>query len=132
MATAVESTPAFVQKTYDAMAKRLAVVRRRLGRPLTLTETRAYDDAPQGDKGRRKVVVTRTRDGGKSFQVLSRGLPQEWAYDLVYRHSLDIDRSGDRLMFGSTTGNLWSSEDQGDSWQTLSHHLPPVYCVRFG
>src|SRR5438105_11349087 len=50
MATAVESTPAFVQKTYDAMAKRLAGVRRRLGRPLTLTEKLLYShlDDPAG------------------------------------------------------------------------------------
>jgi photosystem II stability/assembly factor-like uncharacterized protein len=78
-----------------------------------------------------KVVVTRTRDGGQSFDVLREGLPQENAYDLTYRHSLDIDDSGDRLAFGSTTGSLWVSEDQGDRWESLSHFLPPVYCVRF-
>jgi hypothetical protein len=78
-----------------------------------------------------KLVVTRTRDGGKSFETLTRGLPQEHAYDLVYRHGLDIDASGDRLAFGSTTGSLWVSEDQGDSWQALSHHLPPIYGVHF-
>jgi len=79
-----------------------------------------------------KVVVTRTRDAGKSFETLSKGLPQEHAYDLVFRHALDIDTSGNRLAFGSTTGSLWVSEDQGDSWQTVSTNLPPVYCVRFG
>ncbi len=76
-------------------------------------------------------VVTRTRDGGRSFETLHRGLPQQHAYDLVFRHALDIDSSGDRLAFGSTTGSLWVSEDGGDSWQTVSNHLPPVYCVRF-
>ena len=78
-----------------------------------------------------KLVVTRTRDGGKSFEVLSRGLPQEYAFDLVYRHALSLDRTGNRLAFGSTTGGLWVSEDQGDSWEMVSHTLPPVYCVRF-
>ena len=78
-----------------------------------------------------QLVVTRTRDGGKSFDVLREGLPQEHAYDLVYRHALDIDSSGDRLAFGSTTGGLWVSEDQGDSWQLVSAHLPPVHSVRF-
>ncbi len=78
-----------------------------------------------------KVVVTRTKDGGKSFQRLDRGLPQENAYDVVFRHAFDVDESGDRLAFGSTTGSLWVSEDQGDNWTTLSNHLPPVYCVRF-
>ncbi len=70
--------------------------------------------------------------GGKSFETLRNGLPQEHAYDLVYRHALDIDAAGERLAFGSTTGNLWISGDQGDSWQGVSQHLPPIYGVRFG
>jgi hypothetical protein len=78
-----------------------------------------------------KVVVARTRDGGKSFQVMREGLPQVHAYDLVFRHALDVDDTGERLAMGSTTGSVWVSEDQGDSWQTVSHHLPPVYSVRF-
>jgi hypothetical protein len=78
-----------------------------------------------------KVVVARTRNGGKSFDVLRSGLPQEHAYDLVYRHGLDVDGTGDRLAFGSTTGTLWISEDQGDNWACVSHHLPPINSVRF-
>jgi len=78
-----------------------------------------------------RVVVNRTSDGGKTFETLKRGLPQEWAYDLVYRHGLDIDESGNRLAFGSTTGSVWISEDGGDSWQNVSSNLPPVYAVRF-
>ena len=79
-----------------------------------------------------KIVVSRTRDGGKRFEVLSKGLPQEHAYDLVYRHALDVDSTGTRLAMGSTTGSLWATEDAGDSWRTVNAHLPPVYCVRFG
>jgi hypothetical protein len=78
-----------------------------------------------------KLVVTRTRDGGRTFDVLSRGLPQSWAYDLVYRHALAIAPTGDQLMFGSTTGNLYATDDQGDSWVTVANHLPPIACVRF-
>jgi hypothetical protein len=78
-----------------------------------------------------RVVVNRTRDGGKTFQTLREGLPQVHAYDLVYRHGLDIDGSGDRLAFGSTTGSVWVSENGGDSWQTVSSNLPPIYAVRF-
>lgn len=78
-----------------------------------------------------KLVVTRTRDGGRSFDVLTEGLPQRHAYDLVYRHALAIDESGERLAFGSTTGGLWVSEDQGDSWTCVTHTLPPIYAVHF-
>jgi hypothetical protein len=78
-----------------------------------------------------KVVVTRTRDGGKTYDVLTNGLPQEHAYDLVYRHALDVDDAGSRLLFGSTTGSLWLSEDGGDHWTTVSANLPPINVVRF-
>ena len=78
-----------------------------------------------------RLVVARTRDGGHSFEVLSRGLPQRHAYDLVYRHGLAVDATGQRLVMGSTTGGLWISEDQGDSWLALPARLPPVYCVSF-
>jgi hypothetical protein len=78
-----------------------------------------------------KVVVARTRDGGKSFDVLTRGLPQHHAYDLVYRHALAVDESGERLAFGSTTGGFWISEDGGDSWTAPEARLPPVSVVRF-
>jgi hypothetical protein len=79
-----------------------------------------------------RLVVTRTRDGGKSFDTLTNGLPPVHAYDVAYRHALAIDSSGDRLAFGSTTGGLWVTEDQGDSWQAISNTLPPIYAVRFG
>ena len=78
-----------------------------------------------------KLAVTRTRDGGKHFDVLSEGLPQSHAYDVVYRHALALDQSGERLAFGSTTGGLWVSENQGDSWACVSHTLPPIYAVTF-
>jgi hypothetical protein len=78
-----------------------------------------------------KLVVTRTRDGGKTFDVLRDGLPQQHAYDLVYRHALAIDDIGDRLAFGSTTGGVWASDDQGDTWRALPARLPPVHAVCF-
>jgi hypothetical protein len=78
-----------------------------------------------------RVVVARTRDAGQSWEVLTRGLPQSHAYDIVYRHALDVDASGEHLAFGSTTGSLWTSDDGGDRWTCVSSHLPPIYTVRF-
>ena len=75
------------------------------------------------------LFVARTEDGGRSWTQLRRGLPQEHAYDVVLRHSLD--QRGGCLAFGSTTGNLYVSEDRGESWQAVTHNLPPVYSVRF-
>ena len=78
-----------------------------------------------------KLVVTRTRDGGRTFEVLRNGLPQEHAYDLVFRHALDVDAAGERLVMGSTTGGLWISENGGDEWSVVNTHLPPIYQVLF-
>ncbi|MCA9040194.1 MAG: exo-alpha-sialidase [Planctomycetaceae bacterium] len=91
--------------------------------PATKDETRI----PRGGA----VVVTHTRDGGKTFEKLTNGLPQEHAFDIVYRHALAINASGETLAMGSTTGNLWISENQGKNWQNISHYLPPVYCLKF-
>ncbi len=63
------------------------------------------------------VVVTRTTDGGGTWEVLSKGLPQQDAYDIVYRHAFDVDGVGEALAFGSTTGSLWFSRDAGSSWR---------------
>ena len=78
------------------------------------------------------LAVTRTRDGGKSFETVRAGLPQEHCYDLIYRHGLDVAADGRSLLMGSTTGNLWASGDSGEQWRPVSVHLPPIYAVRFG
>jgi len=78
-----------------------------------------------------RVVVTRTRDGGQTFETLTRGLPQQHGYDLTFRHALDISADGKILAFGTTTGSLWISVNGGDRWRNISHHLPPVHAVRF-
>lgn len=78
-----------------------------------------------------KVVVTRTRDGGESFDVCTRGLPQRDAYDITFRHALDVAADGETLAFGSSTGNLWISADGGDSFAAVCQHLPQIYAVRF-
>jgi photosystem II stability/assembly factor-like uncharacterized protein len=75
-------------------------------------------------------AVTRTRDGGQTWDTLREGLPQRDAYELVYRHGLDIDATGRQLAMGSTTGALWVSDDAGERWQLVNAHLPPIYAVR--
>lgn len=74
------------------------------------------------------LFVARTEDGGANWTQLRQGLPQADAYDVVYRHAL-AQRAG-LVVFGSTTGNLFLSEDRGEHWQAVSHHLPPIYSVR--
>ena len=77
------------------------------------------------------LVVAHTRDGGHTFVEQRVGLPQVHAYDLVYRHAMDIDLVGAQLAFGSTTGNLFVTGDGGETWRLALGHLPPIYAVCF-
>jgi photosystem II stability/assembly factor-like uncharacterized protein len=75
------------------------------------------------------LCVSRTDDGGETWTAFRAGLPQEGCYDVAFRHALDV--SGTRLAFGTTTGNVYLSDDRAESWQCLGNDFPPVYSVRF-
>ncbi len=73
------------------------------------------------------LCVCRTDDGGRSWKTFRNGLPQKACFDIVYRHALAV--SENTLLFGTTTGNLFVSDDRGENWNTLSNHLPMVYSL---
>lgn len=75
------------------------------------------------------LCVCRTEDGGQTWHPLRDGLPQSNCFDIVFRHA--FDNLGDILAFGTTTGNVYISENSGDSWHCLSHHLARIDAVCF-
>jgi hypothetical protein len=78
-----------------------------------------------------KLRVYRTRDAGASWQPLSDGLPQEDAYECVLRDAMCSDgheRAG--IYFGTRSGKLYGSADEGETWMEISGSLPPIVCVR--
>ena len=75
------------------------------------------------------LCICRTDDGGKTWKDQRNGLPQDGCFDIVYRHCLA--NSGDAVVFGTTTGNLFFSPDRGENWQTLNNYLPMIYSVQF-
>lgn len=97
------------------------------GRTAWLVPGRADNQRMAIDGG---LFVARTDDGGATWRQQREGLPQSCAYDVVYRHAL-AHRDG-VLAFGTTTGNLYVSEDGGEQWVAVAHNLPPIYSVRFG
>lgn len=81
-----------------------------------------YRFAPDG-----RFCVWRSRNGGRSWQRLARGLPQENAYLLALRHAATADACPEvGLYVGTTGGAIFYSRNQGDSWELLHAHLPPV------
>ena len=59
--------------------------------------------------------------------------PSRWLSRLKPGHALEVsvDETGKRLAIGSTTGNLWTSANGGESWSNASTHLPPIAQVAF-
>ena len=75
------------------------------------------------------LCVCRTSDGGRTWRTFRKGLPQKNAYDITLRHALD--NADGTLAFGTTTGNLYVSEDRGRSWSCVGNNFPLIYSVRF-
>lgn len=80
-----------------------------------------------------RVIVYRTRDGGRRWSPLRRGLPQKAAYLSVYRDGLATDAEDPGgVYFGTSTGQLFGSRDDGESWQLIAQWLPPILSVSAG
>jgi serine/threonine protein kinase len=78
-----------------------------------------------------RLRVYRTRNAGASWEALTRGLPQKGAYETVLRDALfsdALDPAG--LYFGTRSGQLYSSLDEGRSWNKVVEGLPSIVCVR--
>jgi hypothetical protein len=80
-----------------------------------------------------KPAVYRTRDGGASWERQDAGLPPEQAWFTVKRQAFAADdRDPVGLYFGTTSGSVWASEDEGASWTSIAEHLPHIYSVETG
>jgi len=78
-----------------------------------------------------KLRVYRTRNGGRSWEALTRGLPQRHAYDIVLRDGLTTDSLEPAgIYFGTRNGRLYASKDSGASWRVAIDGLPSITCVR--
>ena len=77
-----------------------------------------------------KFRVYRSRNGGGDWEPLSKGLPQKDAYLHVLREGMatdSLDPCG--IYIGTTTGQLFYSRDDGDSWELMLDNLPPINSV---
>jgi photosystem II stability/assembly factor-like uncharacterized protein len=76
------------------------------------------------------AAVWRTRDAGSSWQKLTTGLPQEDAFVGVLREGMAIDtHDSPGLYFGTSTGQVFASADEGESWSEIASYLPAISSV---
>ena len=74
--------------------------------------------------------VWRTRDAGESWQRLDEGLPHKDAHLGVLREGMAIDAlDSPGLYFGTSTGQVFASADEGDSWSEIASYLPAISSV---
>jgi photosystem II stability/assembly factor-like uncharacterized protein len=75
-------------------------------------------------------AVYATRNGGRGWQRLAAGLPERQAWWTVKRQAMTGDaRDPVGLYFGTTSGELWASRDEGRRWTCIARHLPEIYAV---
>ena len=78
-----------------------------------------------------KLRVYRTRNAGASWEPLANGLPQAGAYETILRDAVAVDTLDSvGVYFGTRSGKVFGSSDEGESWSELLDGLPPVISVK--
>ncbi|HZK98941.1 MAG TPA: glycosyl hydrolase [Caulobacteraceae bacterium] len=84
---------------------------------------------PRTSPGGRPAVY-RTSDAGESWRRQDRGFPAEQAWFTVKRQAFCADAGTPLgLYLGTTGGELWMSDDEGEAWRCIGAHLPEIYSV---
>jgi photosystem II stability/assembly factor-like uncharacterized protein len=80
---------------------------------------------PQG-----RCAVYRSEDAGKSWDALTDGLPEPF-WNGVLRDAMCVDNAEQAgVYFGTRSGTVFASRDEGEHWRPVVENLPDVLCVR--
>ncbi len=80
-----------------------------------------------------KLRVFRSRDAGATWEALSKGLPEGESFCSSYREGMASDSGTPAgIYFGTNTGKLFGTTDEGDSWQLVADNLPPIFSAATG
>ena len=89
-------------------------------------ESDGFRCTPEG-----KLRVYKTENAGKKWKPMSKGLPQKEAYETVLRDAMAVDSLDPAgVYFGTRSGKLFGSDDEGKSWSELIDGLPAVVSVK--
>jgi len=84
---------------------------------------------PRTSPGGKPAVYT-TKNAGKSWKRLDKGLPRSDAWFTVKRQAMARDEEKSLgLYFGTTSGEIWGSRNEGASWKCIARHLPEIYSI---
>ena len=76
------------------------------------------------------AAVYRSRDGGQNWEAMRNGLPQEACFFTVLRQAMGGDRRDPAgIYFGTNSGSVFGSMDEGETWQEIARHMPTILAV---
>jgi photosystem II stability/assembly factor-like uncharacterized protein len=77
-----------------------------------------------------KPAAYRSVNGGRTWQRQATGMPASQAWWTVKRQAMSVDQAATvGVYFGTTSGEVWGSRDEGRTWKRLAQHLPEIYAV---
>ena len=76
------------------------------------------------------LAVYRSSNSGRAWQKQTRGLPTRNAHLTILREAMSTDaREPAGVYFGTETGQVFHTRNEGREWHLLADFLPPVYSV---
>ncbi len=77
-----------------------------------------------------KAAVWKTTDGGETWRACREGLPQEACFFTVLRQAMTVDGGSPAgIYFGTNSGSVFASDDEGETWTEAARHLPTILSV---
>jgi photosystem II stability/assembly factor-like uncharacterized protein len=76
-----------------------------------------------------RPAVYRTTDAGQSWLRQDKGLPSQGWLTVKRQAMTTDDHDPVGVYFGTTSGEVWASFTEGDSWSCLVAQLPEIYSV---
>ena len=77
-----------------------------------------------------KPAVFKSTNAGNKWIRQDHGLPERNAWWTVKRQAMTVDQEKNAgVYFGTTSGEVWASRDEGHSWRCIARHLPHIYAL---
>jgi hypothetical protein len=76
------------------------------------------------------AAIWRSEDGGDTWTAQRSGLPQDTCFFTVLRQAMATDRQNKAgVYFGTNSGSVFASADEGTTWDEVARHLPTILSV---